>query len=112
MAVRRATVGEGYDLEVRHEARAGEPITVGYVEIGSDWAEQFADANFLNQRLVPDVDTNGQPLDSGQMKQAFYLEPSAGGTSSSWLRLRIGGLRATGSTFRGTGATRGAAAST
>ena len=58
------------------------PITVGYVEIGLDWAEQFSDANFLNQRLVPDVDTNGQPLDSAQMKQAFYLEPSAGGTST------------------------------
>jgi len=82
---------EGYDLEVRHEARPGEPITVGYVEIGEDWAEQFSDANFLHQRLVPDVDTNGQPLDSAQMKQAFYLEPSAGGTSSAWLRLRLGG---------------------
>jgi hypothetical protein len=82
---------EGYDLEVRPDARPGEPITVGYVEIGSDWAEQLADANFLNQRLVPDVDQNGQPLDAGQMKQAFYLEPSAGGTSTAWLRLRLGG---------------------
>jgi photosystem II stability/assembly factor-like uncharacterized protein len=81
---------EGYDLEVRPDARPGEPITVGYVEIGGNWAEQFADANFLNQRLVPDVDQNGQPLDSGQMKQAFYLEPSAGGTQTSWLRLRTG----------------------
>ncbi len=87
---------EGYDLEVRHEARPGEPITVGYVEIGSDWAEQFADANLVNQRLVPDVDTNGQPLDSGQMNQAFYLEPSAGGTSSAWLRLRLGGAPSSG----------------
>ncbi|MFN2418912.1 MAG: WD40/YVTN/BNR-like repeat-containing protein [Candidatus Limnocylindria bacterium] len=83
--------GEGYDLEVRTDARPGEPITVAYVEIGGNWTEQFADANFLNQRVVPDVDSNGQPLDSGQMKQAFYLEPSAGGTETSWLRLRIGG---------------------
>ena len=82
---------EGYDLEVRTDARPGEPITVGYVEIGGNWTEQFADANFSNQRVVPDVDQNGQPLDSGQMKQAFYLEPTAGGTSSSWLRLRLGG---------------------
>lgn len=92
----RFDAAEGYDLEVRPEARPGEPITVGYVEIGSDWAEQFADANFLNQRLVPDVDTNGQPLDPGQMKQAFYLEPSAGGTSTSWLRLRLGGAPSSG----------------
>jgi hypothetical protein len=91
---------EGYDLEVRPDARPGEPITVGYVEIGTDWSEQFADANFLNQRLVPNVDQNGQPLETffdpegrplNTMKQAFYLEPSAGGTETSWLRLRIGG---------------------
>jgi hypothetical protein len=82
---------EGYDLEVRQDARPGEPITVGYVEIGGNWTEQFADANLVNQRVVPDVDQNGQPLDTSQMKQAFYLEPSAGGTSASWLRLRIGG---------------------
>jgi hypothetical protein len=87
----RGDGGEGYDLEVRSAARPGEPITVGYVEIGGDNTEQFADANFLNQRVVPDVDQNGQPLDSAQMKQAFYLEPSAGGTSTSWLRLRLGG---------------------
>ncbi len=87
----RGDGGEGYDLEVRPDAPPGLPVTVGYVEIGGNWAEQFSDANFLNQRLVPDVDTNGQPLDPAQMKQAFYLEPTAGGTSSSWLRLRIGG---------------------
>lgn len=81
---------EGYDLEVRNEARPGEPITVGYVEIGEDWTEQLADANFLNQRAVADVDQNGQPLDKGEMKQAFYLEPTAGGTKTGWLRLRIG----------------------
>ena len=87
----RGDGGEGYDLEVRSDARPGEPITVGYVEIGGNWTEQFADANFLNQRNVPDVDQNGQPLDSNQMRQAFYLEPSAGGTKTSWLRLRTGG---------------------
>jgi hypothetical protein len=87
----RTDAAEGYDLEVRHQARPGEPITVGYVEIGSNWAEQFADADFFNQRLIPDVDQNGQPLDSKQMKQAFYLEPTAGGTSTGWLRMRIGG---------------------
>jgi photosystem II stability/assembly factor-like uncharacterized protein len=92
----QADSSEGYDLEVRPDARPGEPITVGYVEIGSDWAEQFADANLLNQRLVPDVDQNGQPLDSSQMKQAFYLEPSQGGTATSWLRLRIGGTPSNG----------------
>lgn len=92
----RTDAAEGYDLEVRPDARPGEPITVGYVEIGGDWAEQFADANFLNQRLVPDVDQNGQPLDSNQMKQAFYLEPTAGGTSTGWLRLRLGGAPSNG----------------
>ncbi|HYE27747.1 MAG TPA: hypothetical protein VEA61_05885 [Allosphingosinicella sp.] len=88
---------EGYDLEVRHDARPGEPITIGYVEFNS--GELFADANFVNQRLVPNVDQNGQMLEtldpqgrpSNTMKQAFYLEPSAGGTETSWLRLRIGG---------------------
>lgn len=92
----RSDAAEGYDLEVRPDARPGEPITVGYVEIGGDWTEQFADANFLNQRVVPDVDQNGQPLDSQQMKQAFYLEPSAGGTATSWLRLRLGGAPSNG----------------
>jgi hypothetical protein len=92
----RSDCAEGYDLEVRHDARPGEPITVGYVDIGCNWTEQFADANFLNQRVVPDVDQNGQPLDTSQMKQAFYLEPSAGGTSTSWLRLRIGGAPSNG----------------
>jgi hypothetical protein len=91
---------EGYDIEAQQDARPGEPITVGYVEIGSNWSEQFADANLVNQRLVPNVDQNGQPLETfvdsegrplDTMKQAFYLEPSAGGTTSSWLRLRIGG---------------------
>jgi hypothetical protein len=79
---------EGFDLEVRHDARPGEPVTVGYVEIGCDWGEQFADANFANQRLVPDLDQNGQALDSRQMLQAFYLEQVSGGAESSWLRLR------------------------
>jgi len=92
----RGDGGEGFDLEVRTDARPGEPITVGYVEIGGNSEDQFADANFLNQRLVPDVDTNGQPLDPGQMKQAFYLEPSAGGTATSWLRLRLGGAPSNG----------------
>ncbi len=87
----RGDGGEGYGLEVRPDARPGEPITVGYVEIGGDWTEQFADANFLNQRVIPDVDESGQPLDSKQMKQAFYLEPSAGGTKTAWLRLSTGG---------------------
>ena len=87
----RGDGGEGYDVEVRPDAPPGVPITVGYVEIGGNWAEQFSDANFLNQRLVPDVDQNGQPLDPQQMKQAFYLEPTAGGTKTSWVRLRIGG---------------------
>ena len=82
--------GEGFDLEVRHEARPGEPVTVGYVEIGGNNDDQFADANFLNRRLVPNLDPNGQELPPKEMKQAFYLEPSAGGTSLSWLRLRIG----------------------
>ena len=86
----RGDGGEGYDVEVRPDAPPGVPITVGYVEIGGNWAEQFSDANFVNQRLVPDVDQGGQPLDSQQMKQAFYLEPTAGGTKSSWLRFRIG----------------------
>ena len=53
---------EGYDIEARQDARPGEPITVGYVEIGSNWSEQFADANLVNQRLVPNVDQNGQPF--------------------------------------------------
>ena len=87
----RSDGAEGYDLEVRNDARPGEPITVGYVEIGGNDTEQFADANFLHQRPVPDVDQNGQALNSCEMLQAFYLEPSAGGTSTSWLRLRSSG---------------------
>ncbi len=82
---------EGYDLETRPDVLPGYPATVGYVEIGCNWTEQFADTNLTNQRVIPDVDQNGQPLDTGEMKQAFYLEPSNGGTSTSWLRMRIGG---------------------
>jgi hypothetical protein len=93
---RAATVARATTWRSASDARPGEPITVGYVEIGGNNTEQFADANFLNQRVVPDVDQNGQPLDSGQMKQAFYLEPSAGGTSTSWLRLRLGGTPSNG----------------
>ena len=92
----RSDCSEGYDLETRPDARPGDPATVGYVEIGCNWTDQFADANFVNQRAVPDVDQNGQPLDTSQMKQAFYLEPTAGGTSTSWLRLRIGGTPSNG----------------
>lgn len=84
----RHDASEGYDLEVRPDALLGHSITVGYVEIGSDWTEQFAGANLFNQRAVPDVDQNGQPLNRDEMKQAFYLELSPGGVDSTWLRLR------------------------
>jgi photosystem II stability/assembly factor-like uncharacterized protein len=84
----RSDGGEGYQLEVQQDARPGEPVTVAYAEIGGNSTEQFADANFLNQRAIPDVDQNGQPLDSREMNQAFYLERSPGGIGSNWLRLR------------------------
>lgn len=96
----RADGGEGFAFEVRPDAGPGDPVTVGYVDIGGDWSEQFSDANLVNQRLVPNLDQNGQSLEIysdsqgrplNTMKQAFYLEPTNGNTQSSWIRLREGG---------------------
>ena len=82
---RTADCSEGYDLETRPDVLPGDPATVGYVEIGCNWAEQFADTNSGNQR----VDSRCRPERTAtrhrEMKQAFYLEPSNGGTSTSWL---------------------------
>lgn len=80
---------EGYGLEVRPYARAGEPVTVAYVREGVAPKLMFAGTNLTNRRAVPALDQNGNALD-GQMAQPFFLSQQAGSTSaeSFWVRLR------------------------
>lgn len=80
---------EGYGLEVRPYARAGEPVTVAYVREGVAPKLMFAGTNLTNRRAVPALDQNGNALD-GQMAQPFFLSQQAGSTSaeSFWTRLR------------------------
>ncbi|HKQ52935.1 MAG TPA: hypothetical protein VJT74_11235, partial [Pyrinomonadaceae bacterium] len=80
---------EGYGLEVRPDARAGEAVTVAYVAIGEhDQRERFSDALLANSRPVPNVNQDGQTLDG--MDRAFFLsrQDSTTPKPSFWVRLR------------------------
>ena len=77
---------EGFGLEVRPDANAGESAQVAYVrEGGSAPPTVFADADLTNIRGVPNVDQAGNTLD---MMQNPYFVGQQGPNPSSWIRLR------------------------
>jgi hypothetical protein len=89
---------EGFRLETRPYASAGEPLTVAYVRVGSGYPMRFAGNAFSNKRDVPNVDENGQALDGhvdadrrplDKLEGPFFIyQPVGPGVESSWVRLR------------------------
>jgi hypothetical protein len=73
---------EGFFIQVRNDADLSTDVTVAYGKVGCDPSpSMFSDANLLNQRAVPDIDTSGNPLTN--MAQAFYITPNR------WVRYRL-----------------------
>jgi len=88
---------EGYSLEVRHEARAGEQITVAYRAIGSHAEEtRFSDALLQNSRPVPKADGGGQPLTGLGLPYFLWQQVSNTAKPSLWLRMQMSGAPDTG----------------
>jgi hypothetical protein len=80
---------EGYGLEVRGDAVAGEPITVGYRAIGAHSQElRFSDALLVNSRPVPDIDRNGQALTGWGLPFFLSQQTATAAKPSFWARLR------------------------
>ena len=80
---------EGYSLEVRHEARAGEKITVAYRAIGRyDDEIRFSDALLQNSRPVPKADGNGKQLAGLGLPYFLWQQASNTAKPSSWLRMQ------------------------
>lgn len=86
-----SNAGEGNSLEVRSDALAGEPITIGYTNVvAPGGAKRFADALLQNSRPVPELDDNGQSLVTDPMTAlfgAFYLEGAS--STARWFRVRV-----------------------
>jgi hypothetical protein len=77
---------EGFGLEVRPDANAGESAQVAYVRIGGSAPPKvFASAGLVNAQGVPDVDQAGNTLD---MMQNPYFVAQQGPNPSSWIRWR------------------------
>ena len=73
---------EGFFIQVRKDADISTDATVAYGKVGcGPSSSMFSDANLVNQRAVPDVDTGGRPLTN--MAQAFYITPNR------WVRYRL-----------------------
>ncbi len=78
---------EGFGLECRSDAKAGESAQIAYVRIGgSSPSTAFADANLANRRGVPNVDENGHALDN--MQNPYFVYQQQGSHPSDWVRLR------------------------
>jgi hypothetical protein len=78
--------GEGFGLEGRAAAAAGEKAQIAFVGIGGGEGDTFADANVTNVRPVPKLDQAGNALDGFQNP---YFVSQAGGGASSWVRRRV-----------------------
>lgn len=76
-------LGEGFGIEVRPDASAGESAQVAFVSINGGIL--FSDADFTHTRAVPNVDENGNALDS--MERPFFVSQQGNGPSN-WVRLR------------------------
>ena len=76
--------GEGFGIEVRPDAVAGQRAQVAYVGVTTAGIA-LADADFANVRPVPNVDENGTALDN--MERPFFVSQQGNGPSN-WVRLR------------------------
>jgi hypothetical protein len=73
---------EGFHIEVRKDAASDSEVIVAYGKVGcGPSGSMFSNANLLNQRAVPDVDTAGATLSN--MWQAFFISPN------NWVRYRV-----------------------
>ena len=88
---------EGYSLEVRNEARAGERITVAYRAIGLHAEEaRFSDALLQNSRPVPKVDGAGQALSGLGLPYFLWQQSSNTAKPSYWVRTQSSDTAETG----------------
>jgi hypothetical protein len=77
---------EGFGLEGRSDAKAGESAQIGFVGIGGT-QDTFADANVSNKRPVSKLDENGVPLDGFQ--NPYFVSQQPGTNTSNWVRRRV-----------------------
>ncbi|MFZ1986960.1 MAG: hypothetical protein WAU91_21285 [Desulfatitalea sp.] len=77
---------EGFGLEGRSDANAGESAQIVFVGIGGP-QDTFADLNVTNKRLVPALDENSTALDGFQ--NPYFVNQQAGTITSNWVRRRV-----------------------
>jgi hypothetical protein len=77
---------EGFGLEGRSDANAGESAQIAFVGIGGQ-QDTFADANVTNNRPVPALDENGVALDGFQ--NPYFASQEPGTNASNWVRRRV-----------------------
>jgi hypothetical protein len=79
---------EGFGLESRHEAAAGEKAQFGFVAINAQ-GDMFAELDASNIRTVPTLDENGTSLTGFQYP--FFVSQQPGTNQGNWIRRRIEG---------------------
>jgi hypothetical protein len=77
---------EGFGLEGRADANAGESAQIAFVGIGGA-QDTFADANVANKRPVSKLDENGVALDGFQ--NPYFVSQQPGTNTSNWVRRRV-----------------------
>jgi hypothetical protein len=77
---------EGFGLEGRLDADAGESAQMAFVGIGGP-QDTFADLNVTNKRPVPALDENSAALDGFQ--NPYFVNQQAGTVTSNWVRRRV-----------------------
>jgi hypothetical protein len=77
---------EGFGLEGRSDANAGESAQIAYVPTGGG-QDTFADANVLNKRAISALDENGIALAGFQ--NPYFVSQQPGTNTSNWVRRRV-----------------------
>jgi hypothetical protein len=77
---------EGFGVEGRTDANAGEAAQIVFVGIGAP-QDTFADLNVTNRRPVPPLDENGATLDGFQ--NPYFVNQQANSDTSNWVRRRV-----------------------
>jgi hypothetical protein len=78
--------GEGFGLEGRTDAIAGEAAQIAFVNVVGV-GDTFAEASVTNKRAVPKLDQNGNALDGFQ--NPYFVSQQPGTSTSNWVRRRV-----------------------
>ncbi|HEY0876219.1 MAG TPA: hypothetical protein VGD94_22290 [Vicinamibacterales bacterium] len=77
---------EGFGLDGRSDANAGEAAQIVFVGIGGS-QDTFADLDVTNKRPVPPLDENGVSLDGFQ--NPYFVNQQPNSNASNWVRRRV-----------------------